>query len=50
LQRLEVLAAGQHGERCNGSNLDKRTLHNEQSPYWWLSKSASLFIRNRNAI
>jgi hypothetical protein len=41
LQRLEVLAAGQHGERCNGSNLDNRTLHNDKSPYWWLSKSAS---------
>jgi hypothetical protein len=37
LQRLEILAASQHGERCNGSNLENRTLHNDQSPYWWLS-------------
>ena len=47
LQRLQVLAAGQHGERCNGGNLDNRTLHNDQSPYWWLSKSASLINRKQ---
>src|SRR5262245_13487244 len=49
LQRLDILAAGQHGERCNGSNLDKRTLHNDQSPYWWLSKSASPLTRKQPA-